>query len=203
MNLDLFPLGWVHLIASLAALVVATSILLRAKATPDHKQRGRIYVTVILVTSTTALGIYRLGVFFFPHWFAIASLLTTVLGFAAARYKVPRIGWVHVHLTCMLTSVYILVGGGVNEFFLRVHVLRRFVPSLNSPIVGMTHLAMMASFTTLIVYFNIREWQPQGNRILTPDPKPEACGTPPGIDSNHGIRGSAGTALEALTKLLG
>src|ERR1700719_2632296 len=74
MNLDLFPLGWVHLVASLAALVAAPVILMCAKGTPIHKRRGRIYVVVILVTSTTALGIYRLGVFFFPHWFAIASL---------------------------------------------------------------------------------------------------------------------------------
>jgi uncharacterized membrane protein len=146
MNLDLFPLGWVHLVASLGALVMASVILLCAKGTPIHKRRGWIYVAVILVTSTTALGIYRLGVFFFPHWFAIASLLTTALGFAAAHWKVPRIGWMHLHLTCMLASVYILVGGGVNEVFLRENVLRRLVPSLNSPIVGMTHLAVMVSF---------------------------------------------------------
>jgi len=180
MNLDLFPLGWVHLVASLAALVVAAIILLCAKGTPIHKRRGRIYVAVILVTSTTALGIYRLGVFFFPHWFAIASLLTTALGFAAAHLKVPRIGWVHVHLTCMLASVYILVGGGVNEVSLRVNVLHRLVPSLNSPIVGMMHLAVTVSFTMLIVYFNIREWAASGESRLAPDPKSEACGTAPG-----------------------
>ena len=68
----------------------------------------------------------------------------------------------HVHLTCMLASVYILVGGGVNEVFLRVSVLRRLVPNLNSPIVGMTHLAVTVSFTMLIVYFNIREWAAPG-----------------------------------------
>lgn len=67
-------------------------------------------------------------------------------------------------MTCMLASVYILVGGGVNEVFLRVNVLRRLVPSLNSPIVGMTHLAVMVSFAMLIVYFNVREWQ----RHVTP-----------------------------------
>jgi len=197
MNLDLFPLGWVHLVASLGTLVVAPVILLCAKGTPIHKRRGRIYVAVILFTSTTALGIYRLSVFFFPHWFAIASLLTTALGFATAHLKVPRSGWVHVHLTCMLASVYILVGGGVNEVFLRVNVLRRLVSSLNSPIVGMTHLAVMVSFTVLIVYFNIREWRLEGKSHLTSD-RPEA----PRIDSNRGIRASGASALEALIKPL-
>jgi uncharacterized membrane protein len=161
MNLDLTPLGWVQFVASVAALVAAPVVLASAKGTPIHKRRGRIYVAAILVTSTTALGIYRLGVFFFPHWFAIASLLTTALGFAAAHFKVPGTGWVHVHLTCMLASVYILVGGAVNEVFLRVNFLHRLVPSLNSPIVGMTHLAVMISFAMLIVYFNLREWRRQ------------------------------------------
>jgi uncharacterized membrane protein len=159
LNLDLFPLGWLHLVASLAALIVAPIILARAKGTPAHKRSGWIYVGVTLVTSTTALGIYRLGVFFFPHWFAIASLLTTALGFAAAHWKIPRGGWVHVHMTCMLASVYILVGGGVNEVFLRVHVLHRLAPRQSSPIIGITHLVVLVTFAALIVYFNLREWR--------------------------------------------
>jgi len=48
----------------------------------------------------------------------------------------------HVHLTCLLTGLYVLVGGGVNEVFPRVDVPRRLAPSLNSPEVGLTHLAV-------------------------------------------------------------
>jgi uncharacterized membrane protein len=159
MNLDLIPLGWIHSIASLGAIAAALVMLVRPKGTPVHRRRGRLYVALILVTSGTALGIYRLGVFFFPHWFAIASLLTTVLAFAAARFKVPTQGWVHVHLTLMLASVYILFGGGVNEVFLRVNALHRMAPNPNAPIVGMTHFAVMVLFAALIVHFNIREWR--------------------------------------------
>jgi uncharacterized membrane protein len=167
MNLDLIPLGWVHLIASLAALAAALVMLAAPKGTPAHKRRGRIYVALILVTSVTALGIYRLGVFFFPHWFAIASLVTTAIAFAAVRFKMPATGRVHVHLTFMPASVYILVGGGVNEVFLRVHFLRQLVPNLNSPVVGMTHLAVMVIFAVLIVYFNAREWRRTDRPAMT------------------------------------
>ena len=169
MNLDLIPLGWMHLIASLAAIVAALIILARPKGTSIHKRRGRIYVALILVTSATALGIYRFGVFFFPHWFAIASLATTAIAFAAARFKIPATGWVHVHLTFTLASVYILIGGGVNEIFLRVYVLRRLVPSLNSPTVGVTHLVVIVSFVVLIVYFNAREWHHRRTPTITAD----------------------------------
>jgi len=154
MNLDLFPLGWVHLVASLAALAVGILVLLRPKGTPVHRRRGRVYALALLVTSVTALGIYRRGIFFFPHWLAIAALIVTTVGVLAAHFKVPRRASLHVHLTCLLTSLYLLVGGGVNEAFLRVDALHRLAPTLNSQAVGLTHLTLQILFLTLIVYLN-------------------------------------------------
>jgi uncharacterized membrane protein len=154
MNLDLVPLGWVHLIASLLALSLGLLVLLRTKGTPTHKRRGRIYAAALLATSVTALGIYRRGIFFFPHWLAIASLIAVGVGFGAVHFRFPRVGWMQIHLTCMLTSLYILIGGGVNELFLRVNVLRRIAPSLDTPVVGMTHLSVIVLFAMLIAWFN-------------------------------------------------
>ena len=73
---------------------------------------------------------------------------------AFAHFKQPR-GWMHLHLTCMVASYYMLIGGGVNEVFFRVHALQRIVPDvLNSPIVGRTHFAVQVFFVILIAYFN-------------------------------------------------
>jgi len=155
MNLDLFPLGWVHLVASLAALAVGMLVLLRPKGTPVHKRRGRVYALALLVTSGTALGIYRRGIFFFPHWLAIAALVVTTAGVLAAHFKKPQKAWLHLHLTCLLTSFYILVGGGVNEIFLRVDLLHRLAPTLNSPAVGSTRLGVIIVFLALIGHFNV------------------------------------------------
>jgi uncharacterized membrane protein len=154
MNLDLLPLGWVHFAASTIALVIGPMIIVRPKGTPLHKLSGRIYVIAILVASITALGIYRRGTFFFAHWLAVAALVATAAGVSAAHFKRPRAGWMHLHLTCMLTSFYILVGGGVNEAFLRVNFLRRLAPSLNAPVVGMTHFTVIIFVAVLIAYFN-------------------------------------------------
>ena len=154
MNLDLLPLGWVHLVASLIALATGFLVLLRPKGTPVHKRRGRVYALTLVATSITALGIYRRGVFFFPHRLAIAALIVVTVGVLAAHFKVPRRAWPHVHLTCLLTSLYLLVGGGVNEAFLRVDALHRLAPTLNSQAVGLTHLTLPILFLTLIVYLN-------------------------------------------------
>jgi uncharacterized membrane protein len=155
MNLDLFPLGWVHLVASLVAIAIGAAVLVHPKGTAVHKARGWIYAVAIIVTSLTALAIYRLGVFFFAHWFAVAALIVTAAGVAAAHFKIPRIGWMHVHLTCMVASFYILIGGAVNEVFLRVTFLRRLIPDSNLPVaIGATHYFVMFLFALLIIYFN-------------------------------------------------
>ncbi|MBV8837126.1 MAG: hypothetical protein JO000_11360 [Alphaproteobacteria bacterium] len=154
-DLDLLPLGWVHLLASLIALVLGGLLLIRRKGTDVHKARGRLYVVAIVLTSLTALAIYRVGGFFFAHWSAIAALIATAIGVTAARFRLPRAGWIHLHLTCMLTSLYVLIGGGVNEVFLRVSWLRQFAPNFNSPAVGITHFAVMLLFAALIAYFNV------------------------------------------------
>jgi uncharacterized membrane protein len=156
MNLDLLSLGWVHLVASLAAMAIGAVVLVHPKGTAVHKARGTIYVAAMAVTSLTALGIYRLGVFFFPHWLAVVALIITAAGVAAAHFKIPRAGWMHVHLTCMVASFYLLIGGAVNEAFLRMSFLRRLVPDINSSFaVGMTHLSVMLLFAALIGYFNV------------------------------------------------
>jgi uncharacterized membrane protein len=156
MNLDLLPLGWVHFLASVAAMVTGAVVLMRPKGTEVHKARGRMYVAAMALTSLTALGIYRRGVFFFPHWLALAGLIITAAGIAAAHFKVPRAGWIHLHLTCMAASFYLLIGGAVNEAFLRVNFLQRLVPDFNSSFaVGMTQLSVMLLFAALIGYFNI------------------------------------------------
>lgn len=79
MNLDLYPIGWVHFVASLVALAAGAVVLVRPKGTPVHRVRGRVYVVALVITSITALGIYRSGVFFFPHWFGIAALVAVAL----------------------------------------------------------------------------------------------------------------------------
>ena len=49
MNLDLVPLGWLHLVASLLALGVGALVVLRPKGTPVHKRHGRVYALTLLV----------------------------------------------------------------------------------------------------------------------------------------------------------
>ncbi len=159
MNLDLSLLGWAHAMACLCALAAGAMVLVGAKGTSRHRSFGRLYLLSMLATNITALGIYRRGVFYFPHWFAVAALIAIAIGFVCVRLRRPAAYWRNVHLTCMVASYYMLIGGGVNEAFLRVGVLHAMAPDvLHSPLVGMTHFAVQAIFAILIAYFNVRYW---------------------------------------------
>lgn len=157
MNLDLSLLGWTHTLACLCALATGAIVLTGPKGTSQHRSFGRLYLISMLVTNLTALGIYRRGVFYFPHWFGVAALIAITIGFVCVRVRRPRAYWLNAHLTCMVASYYMLIGGGVNEVFLRVGVLHAMAPDiLNSRLVGMTHFAVMAAFVILLAYFNVR-----------------------------------------------
>jgi uncharacterized membrane protein len=159
MNLDLSALGWVHTVACLCAISAGAIVIGGPKGTSRHRTLGRMYLVSMLVTNITALGIYQRGVFYFPHWFAVAALIAITIGFVCVRFRRPRGYWRNAHLTCMVASYYMLIGGGVNEVFLRVGVLHALAPDvLHSPLVGMTHSVVMIIFAILIAYFNVRYW---------------------------------------------
>lgn len=160
MNLDLSLLGWVHTVGSLCALATGAIVLVGLKGTSRHRSLGRLYLISILATSFTAFCIYRRGVFYFPHWFGVAALAAIAIGLVCVRLRRPKAFWMNGHLTCMVASYYMLIGGGVNEVFLRVNILRAMAPNvLNSSLVGMTHIAVMAAFVILIAYFNVHYWR--------------------------------------------
>ena len=171
MNLDMSGLGWVHTVTCLCALAIGAIVLGGPKGTALHRSVGRLYLVSMLATNLTALCIYQNGVFFFPHWFAVAALIAITIGWVCVRFRRPRTYWRNAHLTCMVASYYMLIGGGVNEVFLRVGALHAMAPDvLHSRLVGTTHFAVMMISAALIAYFNVRYW----NRARRP--APEAIG---------------------------
>ena len=81
----------------------------------------------------------------------------TLAGLVCVRVRRPKAYWLNAHLSCMVARYYMLVGGGVNEAFLRVGPLHAMAPDvLNSRLVGVMHVSVMAAFVLLPAYFNVR-----------------------------------------------
>ncbi len=154
MDLDLVPLGWIHSLACLVALAAGPFGFMTRKGSARHVLIGRAYMVSMIVLNLTALGVYRLGTFFFPHMLAIVTLVLIAAGWGSARLVRRHVAWRHVHLSSMIGSYYLLIGGGVNEVYLRVDAARDLLNSQGPQLLGMTHAAVMLVFLVMLLGWN-------------------------------------------------
>jgi uncharacterized membrane protein len=145
--------GWLHLIASIVSLIFGVHVLATTKGDAPHRFSGKIYVAAMILTNLTSLLIFRQGKFWFPHWLALAALLCIFAGLVAVKWKRPNRLWLRLHLSLMVLSYYLLIGGAINEAFQRVPALKALAPSFNSPIISMTHFVSQMFFVALLLYF--------------------------------------------------
>ena len=153
MNLDLLPLGWVHSLTCLVALAAGPIGFATRKGSPRHVLAGRAYMISMLVLNVTALGIYRLEIFF-PHMLAVVTLVLIAAGWGSARLIRRHGGWRHVHLSAMILSYYLLIGGGVNEVYLRVDAARDLLNAQGPQLLNMTHAVVMLVFLVMLLAWN-------------------------------------------------
>ena len=172
---DISLLGWLHSLACLAALAAGAWNLALPKGTPLHRSVGLVYVIAMLVLNLSAFGIYKFDINHFQpfhggphvfgifHWFAVAALIFVFIGWYAARHQ-DRAFWAYAHPIAMLLSYYDLVGGGINEVFVRIIPLHKIMlaslkaagPGRQPPVVGLTQAWWMAAIVVLIIYFAAR-----------------------------------------------
>ena len=170
---DIVFLGWVHVIPTIVALIAGAWNLSLPKGTALHRKVGLAYVWSMIAASVSSFAVYRFdiahfapfqagpNVFGFFHWLAVAALVLVLAGWYAARHQNRGAFWAYLHPTAMLLSYYDLIGGGINEVFSRVNVLRAFAaaaarpgtPAFRSPLIGEVQTAAMAATLLLIVYF--------------------------------------------------
>ena len=114
------PIGLIHLVAAVAALICGTIVLVQRKGTAVHKRWGYAYVFSMTVLLGTSFLIYRLfhgfGLF---HGFAVLASATLIAGFVPAlRRKPPH--WIDLHFGFMYWSVIGLYATFVAEVLTRV-----------------------------------------------------------------------------------
>ncbi len=166
-------IGWLHTAVCVAAVVAGAAALWTRKGSARHRRWGRVYVPTMIAAQLSALLIYRIGGFTMFHWLAVITLLLVALGaFAAPRQA--SAAWSLTHLSCMVWSYYLLIGGAVNEAFLRLSVLRPVSPFDGGPrhYYEAVHAAVLLFFTACWVVFlatRMRRRRPGHPRWLAPE----------------------------------
>lgn len=112
--------GWVHLLASVVALISGMFVLLSPKGTARHRRIGYFYSVSMVILLATSFFIYRLfGRFGIFHGLAILSSATLLAGLLPMlRGGVQRN--IEQHLSFMYWSVAGLYAAFVAEVFVRL-----------------------------------------------------------------------------------
>jgi len=140
--------GWLHTLACCYALISGGVLLWRAKGGGAHRRQGRRYLGAMVLANLTALGIYQIGSFNVFHVLALCTLASLAIAFASARWRKPGRYWLRIHLSAILFSYYQLIGGLVNEVFVRVPALQG-----QKAMVGLTQGVVMIVFLMVLSYF--------------------------------------------------
>ena len=100
------PIGLIHTLFAVLALITGTIVVLNKKGTRFHKRVGYVYVVSMLLLNLTAFGIYRLfngfGMF---HAAALLSLLALVGGMYPVLFRHKVKNWYLQHVKVMGWSV--------------------------------------------------------------------------------------------------
>jgi uncharacterized membrane protein len=171
MRLDLSFLGWIHSVCCIAALALGGINLARPKGTQVHRKVGQAYLLTIAAVSITSLGIYSQNRFFFPHWLAVITIVLALFAYLFSHFGWPAKLWLRGHLTCTVLTYYLLVGGGVNEAFLRINVLRQLSGGFPSPLISMTQTLVLTLTALALACLNISHSQ---RRLPTGTSEPQS-----------------------------
>jgi uncharacterized membrane protein len=157
---DISLLGALHTFLCVLAMGSGTRQLLARKGTPAHAWSGNVYFLAMVAANLTILFVFHGQDLIFPpgqrpavgygfgffHWLAVFALALVLLGrFAASRQR--QAFFAYAHPVCMILSYWLLMGGAVNEIFVRVDWVHRVALSV-SP-----NAKTAAGFTLLYVAY--------------------------------------------------
>lgn len=159
---DMSLIGWFHTLFCFVAMAAGALNLVRVKGTPQHRLVGHAYLGAMVVQNVSALFVYephahsagnlRLDHFGVFHWLALITLIVIAIGYYSASRQ-ARAPWAYLHPAMMVLSYYLLIGGAVNEVFVRILALHPLVARTHGAVIGITHgMAILAAFGVL-TYF--------------------------------------------------
>ncbi len=160
-NLVFDNTGFIHLIASIVALVCGTFVIFIPKGTSIHKKIGYVYAISMLVLLVTAFMIYRLfGGFGIFHIAAVISSVTLAGGMIPVLLRKPKDNWLSLHFSFMYWSVMGLYMAFAAEALTRIP---------ETPFFGMVGIATGAIGFSASFYFRAKKekWEKQFENVQT------------------------------------
>ena len=142
----LTPLGIVHTVVSLVALVAGVACLWREGVISSRSGLGKTYLATTAVTAATALGIFQHGGFGPPHALAIMTLIALSIGLAAERSAGASRAWAIVMTASFSVTLLFHMIPAVTESLTRLPAAAPVAASADAPIFPPLYLALFIAY---------------------------------------------------------
>jgi uncharacterized membrane protein len=144
--LHLTPLGLLHTILSVIAVVAAIAALIRDKEISPQSGIGRIYIWTLVLTCLTGLPIFRHGGIGPPHVLGVLILATLAVAAIAGRTRLFGRFAAYVRTVAYSATVFFLSISTVTETLTRLPPSDPVVASPDAPIFKILYLALLILF---------------------------------------------------------
>ncbi|MEJ6022571.1 hypothetical protein [Ramlibacter sp. PS4R-6] len=151
----LTPLGVVHTITGMTALVAGFWALARYKEITLQNTLGRVYLASTFVAAATALGIFQHGGFNPAHGLAIFTLLAMALGYVANLTGVLGRRSRYLQAICYSATFVFHLIPGVTETLTRLPVGAPVFPNAEAPGLKPVYAALLVAYA-IGLFFQIR-----------------------------------------------
>jgi uncharacterized membrane protein len=151
----LTPLGIVHTVISLIAVVAGAAALIRYGAIGTRTRLGRIFVWTTVLTCLTGFGIFQHGGFGKPHILAIITLVVLAVAYAAERGWLFGLGARYVAMIGYSLAFFFHMIPGFTETSTRLPAGRPLASGPDDPHLQMAIAAAFAVFL-IGVFFQYR-----------------------------------------------
>jgi len=145
---EMIPLGWFHTAMGVVALVSGAIALLAHKEITLDTRSGQLYLATTLLTAATALAIFQRGEFGPGHALAILTLAALFVGLVAAKTRL--FGGLSRYVQALGFSATLLFHciPAITDGLLRLPVGDPVLDSINSPVLKICYLVLLALFLT-------------------------------------------------------
>jgi uncharacterized membrane protein len=148
---EMIPLGWLHTILGIGALMSGFYTLIKYRVVTLAHRSGKLYVLLTLIVAGTALGIYNQGGFGIAHNLAVLTLVALAGGvvmektrlFGSLSQYCQALGYSSTLLFHMIPAI--------TDFLRRLPVGNPFIDTLEDPLLRQFHLAFLAIFVVGII----------------------------------------------------
>jgi uncharacterized membrane protein len=131
--LNITPLGWIHTILGLIAVVAGFAALIGHRQIDMASGSGRAFFWLTAATAVTGLFIFRHGGFGVPHVLSLLTLAVLALGWFGERRGARGGFWRHVAVVSYLLALFFHFIPGFTETLIRVPIGDPWASGIEDP----------------------------------------------------------------------